>query len=323
MAPPPAAAGSTAASIPQRTLNKANQREPQDYLGTAGDSPGRTTVASSTTALRPAPMASRGASARSWSGGTKKSGSGPDSTLPTSTKNKPPDYRPKRGAKGMDAIARRQAVHHAPRRRGLALGHQRPERWSAAHALRAAGIAFGNPLYPESRHESGGGQQGASRQPLRRSWPTTRFPYVLTTYRLTEHHTAGGMSRTLSHLAELQPELFCEVSPELAAEASLEHGDLRHHHHAARNREARALVTRRMRPLWVEGRTVHQVGLPYHWGYQGPRHRRRRQRPAGHFRRAERAHHGNQGAGLRYRAGRRAQWAGGAGAIASANGAVA
>ena len=44
-----------------------------------------------------------------------------------------------------------------------------------------------------------------------------RFPYVLTTYRLTEHHTAGGMSRQLSHLAELQPELFCEVSPELAA----------------------------------------------------------------------------------------------------------
>src|SRR4029453_265137 len=42
-----------------------------------------------------------------------------------------------------------------------------------------------------------------------------RFPFVLTTYRLTEHHTAGGMSRFLSHLAELQPELFAEMSPEL------------------------------------------------------------------------------------------------------------
>ena len=47
-----------------------------------------------------------------------------------------------------------------------------------------------------------------------------RFPHVLSTYRLTEHHTAGGMSRTLPHLAELQPELFCEVSPELAADAA-------------------------------------------------------------------------------------------------------
>ena len=46
-----------------------------------------------------------------------------------------------------------------------------------------------------------------------------RFPYVLTTYRLTEHHTAGGMSRFLSHLAELQPEMFVELSPELAIAA--------------------------------------------------------------------------------------------------------
>jgi formate dehydrogenase major subunit len=47
------------------------------------------------------------------------------------------------------------------------------------------------------------------------------YPYVMTTYRLTEHHTAGGMSRTVSHLAELQPEMFCEVSPALATERGL------------------------------------------------------------------------------------------------------
>jgi len=51
-----------------------------------------------------------------------------------------------------------------------------------------------------------------------------RFPYVLTTYRLTEQHTAGGMSRWLSHLAELQPEMFCEISPQLALELGLENG---------------------------------------------------------------------------------------------------
>lgn len=96
-----------------------------------------------------------------------------------------------------------------------------------------------------------------------------RFPYVLTTYRMTEHHTAGGMSRTLSHLAELQPELFCEVSPELAADVGLEHGAYACIFTPRGIVEARVLVTKRMRPLWVQGRTIHQVGLPYHWGTNG------------------------------------------------------
>src|SRR5689334_25067938 len=51
------------------------------------------------------------------------------------------------------------------------------------------------------------------------------YPFVFTTYRLTEHHTAGGMSRTLPYLTELQPEPFCEVSPRLAREGGLTHGD--------------------------------------------------------------------------------------------------
>ncbi len=92
---------------------------------------------------------------------------------------------------------------------------------------------------------------------------------MLSTYRLTEHHTAGGMSRTLSHLAELQPELFCEVSPELAGEIGLDHGEWATITTPRALVEARVMVTPRMRPLWVEGRTVHQVGLPYHWGYNG------------------------------------------------------
>ena len=96
-----------------------------------------------------------------------------------------------------------------------------------------------------------------------------RFPYILTTYRLTEHHTAGGMSRNLSHLSELQPELFTEVSPELAKELGLEHGGWATIITARALIEARVLVTRRMRPLRIDGRTVHQVGLPYHWGYRG------------------------------------------------------
>ena len=96
-----------------------------------------------------------------------------------------------------------------------------------------------------------------------------RFPYVLTTYRLTEHHTAGGMSRHLHHLSELQPELFTEVSPEMAAEAGLKHGDWATIITPRALVEARVLVTPRMRPLRIAGRTIHQVGLPYHWGYKG------------------------------------------------------
>ncbi len=92
------------------------------------------------------------------------------------------------------------------------------------------------------------------------------FPYVATTYRLTEHHTAGGMSRWLPYLSELQPEMFCEVSPELAAERGLVNGGWATIVSARTAIEARVLVTDRLRPLDIEGRTVHQVGLPYHWG---------------------------------------------------------
>ena len=95
------------------------------------------------------------------------------------------------------------------------------------------------------------------------------FPYVMTTYRLTEHHTAGAMSRTLPYLAELQPEMFCEVSPALAGERELEHGDWATIITARTAIEARVLVTERIAPLRVQGRVVHQVGLPYHWGQRG------------------------------------------------------
>src|SRR5437763_4373572 len=95
------------------------------------------------------------------------------------------------------------------------------------------------------------------------------FPYVMTTYRLTEHPTAGGMSRPLPFLAELQPEMFCEIGPELAAERRLEHGGWATIVSARTAIEARVLVTDRLAPLRVQGRTIQQVGLPYHWGTRG------------------------------------------------------
>ncbi|ORV39957.1 formate dehydrogenase [Mycobacterium conspicuum] len=92
------------------------------------------------------------------------------------------------------------------------------------------------------------------------------YPYVFTTYRLTEHHTAGGMSRWLPYLSELQPEMFCEVSPELAAERGLQPYGWATIISPRSAIEAKVLVTERMTPLVIGGRTVHQVGLPYHWG---------------------------------------------------------
>ncbi len=95
------------------------------------------------------------------------------------------------------------------------------------------------------------------------------YPHVLSTYRLTEHHLSGTMSRWLPWLSELQPELFCELSPEHAAELgvantgwvviSTPRGSIR----------AKALVTRRIRPYRLKEKTVHHVGLPWHWGYKG------------------------------------------------------
>lgn len=92
------------------------------------------------------------------------------------------------------------------------------------------------------------------------------YPYVFTTYRLTEHHTAGGMSRWLPYLSELQPEMFCEVSPELADERGLEPYGWATIVSPRAAIEARVLVTERMTPLRIGGHTVHQIGLPYHWG---------------------------------------------------------
>jgi formate dehydrogenase major subunit len=92
---------------------------------------------------------------------------------------------------------------------------------------------------------------------------------VLTTYRLTEHHTAGGMSRFLPHLAELQPQMFCELSPELARHIGVTHGAMVTIATPRAEIRVRAMVTSRLPPLVVDGRIVHQVGLPYHFGSRG------------------------------------------------------
>jgi formate dehydrogenase major subunit len=130
---------------------------------------------------------------------------------------------------------------------------------------------FANPLYslranparqifddPRNRSAASDGEPGAD-----------AYPYVFKTYRLTEHHTAGGMSRFLPYLTELQPAMFCEVSPALARERGLEHAHWATIITPRGAIEARVMITDRMRSLTVQGRPVHQIGLPYHWGSRG------------------------------------------------------
>ena len=96
-----------------------------------------------------------------------------------------------------------------------------------------------------------------------------RFPIVMTTHRLTEHHVSGAMTRWLPWLAELQPEAFVEISPQLARAKGIRNGGWMTVTSARGKFEGRALVTPRIKPLTVGGRTVHQIGVPMHWSYRG------------------------------------------------------
>jgi formate dehydrogenase major subunit len=183
----------------------------------------------------------------------------------------PPDYLPPDGARAVDAIAGNHPFIlqadgrgwlYAPS--GLVDGplpvHYEPHESPFANRLYSQGTNPARQRFPrrENPYHPSDGQAGAD-----------AYPYVMSTYRLTEHHTAGAMSRTVAHLAELQPEMFCEVSRELAAERGLEHGGWATIVTARTAIEARVLVTERIKPLEVQGRRLHQVGLPFHWGSRG------------------------------------------------------
>lgn len=91
------------------------------------------------------------------------------------------------------------------------------------------------------------------------------FPYVVTTYRLTEHQTSGVMTRNLPWLAEAFPHPFVEMSRELAQEKGIKSGDWVEVTSARGNVRVQAMVTPRLRPMKVNGQVVHEIGLPIHW----------------------------------------------------------
>jgi formate dehydrogenase major subunit len=180
----------------------------------------------------------------------------------------PPDYRPPHGAKGMSAIAGDQPFIMKPDGVGWLFAPGTVKDGPLPAHYEPVESPLGNLLYPRQptnpavRFFDG---------PLNRlaHTPTWDFPVVATTYRLTEHYLSGPMSRFNSWLNELQPEMFVELSPELAAEHGIVHGDWLTVETARTRIEARAMVTRRLRPLKVEGQVLHQIGLPFHWAFAG------------------------------------------------------
>jgi len=95
----------------------------------------------------------------------------------------------------------------------------------------------------------------------------TEFPIVCTTYRLTEHWQTGGMTRNVPWLAEAMPAMFVEISEELAEEKGITNKDMVRVFNNRGSIEMYALVTPRFKPFTIDGKTVHQVGMPWHWGF--------------------------------------------------------
>ena len=97
------------------------------------------------------------------------------------------------------------------------------------------------------------------------------YPYVLTTYSLTEHWCGGGETRNVPNLLEAEPQLYIEMSHELAKEKGINNGDGVIVESARGRVEAIAMVTVRIRPFTVMGKTVHLVGMPFAYGWTTPK----------------------------------------------------
>jgi formate dehydrogenase major subunit len=98
-----------------------------------------------------------------------------------------------------------------------------------------------------------------------------RYPFVGTTYRVCEHWQTGVMTRWQPWLLEAQPQLFVEMSHELAKMKGIKNGEKVIVKSARGQVEAVAIVTHRFRPFTIQGNVVHQVGLPWHYGWVHPK----------------------------------------------------
>ena len=124
-----------------------------------------------------------------------------------------------------------------------------------------------NPLHPESPAARNNPAARVFAGDLENMGEADEYPYVATTYRLTEHF--HYWSKHVEINAILQPEQFVEIGESLAREKGIKRGDRVRVSSKRGQITAKAVVTKRLSALTVQDRTVHQIGLPIHWGFKG------------------------------------------------------
>jgi formate dehydrogenase major subunit len=191
---------------------------------------------------------------------------GPD--IPDFPPDKRPDYQPPPDAKGMDALSGAAPFIMKPDGMGWIYAPGPTKDGPFPTHYEPVESPVENLFYPE-QPDNPTTRYFQSPLNYQAHKPTPEFPVVACTFRLTEHYLSGPMSRFNSWLNELQPAMFVELSPELAAERGVVHGGWLVVRTLRGSIEARAMVTRRMRPLRIRGAIVHQIGIPFHWGFAG------------------------------------------------------
>jgi formate dehydrogenase major subunit len=192
---------------------------------------------------------------------------GPD--VPDFELTKPPDYSPdwSQQPKGMEALdGKSPFIMIADGKSSLFVPSGLKDAPLPAH-YEPVESPLGNPLYRQQDN------------PAAKKWQRPdnpyhavgdeRYPHVITTYRLTEHHSGGIPTRMVPSTAELQPEGFAEIPTELAHEKDIDNLDWVVISTARGEIETRALVTDRLRPFDFDGRRIYQIGMPWHFGWQG------------------------------------------------------
>jgi formate dehydrogenase major subunit len=202
-----------------------------------------------------------------WWDADKQQWTGHD--VPDFEKTKPPDYRPDWGShpKGMAAIDGRSPFIMQSDGKSHIFAPSALKDGPLPTHYEPVESPVKNPLYRQQDNPAAKKWERDENPYHRVGDP--RYPYVMTTYRLTEHHSGGIPTRMVSVTAELQPEGFAEIPPELAREKGIENLDWVVISTSRGEIETKALVTDRLRPFEIDGRRIYQIGMPWHFGWQG------------------------------------------------------
>jgi formate dehydrogenase major subunit len=188
--------------------------------------------------------------------------------VPDFEPDKRPDYKAPAGAKGMDAIGGDKPFIMHGDGEGWIFSPGKSKDGPFPTHYEPVESPVPNLMYPK-QNDSPTVRYFEDAMNILAHTPEKEYPIVACTFRLTEHYLSGPMSRFNSWLNELQPEMFVELSPELAAERGIVHGGWLVVRSPRGTIEARAMVTRRLKPYHINGKVIHQVGIPFHWGYAG------------------------------------------------------